>query len=743
MTFGFDFAFPLTPWQALLVAAAICAIAYFSYRRPLVPLSPAQRATLMGLRALALGALVVVLCRPVVRVPPPEEETVVPVLIDVSRSMRVADADGQTRVARAVQLLADELRPALAGRFRLELYSAGDRLMPASDDRLTADARQSDLSGALESIRGRYRGRGISGVVLLSDGADTGRGERIVSTAGDGPPVFAIGIGSPAGPSDREVLALSAGDPRLDHASVDLHVSAVSHGFGRTPFDVRVLANGRLLESRNVVPVADGSPVEEVFTVSPDPLTPTVYAVSIVSDGTETVTENNARSVLVSPAGRPRLVLALLGAPGFDHSYLGRVWARDAGLEIDSVIRKGRDEAGKDTFLVQAGAARTPTLTAGFPATREALYAYDALIVANIEGDFFTRAQLEQMADFVSERGGGLLVLGARSFAQRGLIGTALEQTLPLELDDRRGGLAQTSFSVDRAAEHYTVMLTKDGEHHAVMRVGASPADTARLWSALPPLAGSAALGGPRPGASVLAVTAAPSGAVFPLIAVQRYGAGRSMVFAGEASWRWRMLMPSTDRTYEYFWRQAVRWLAAPSPGQVSITVPDAPEPEDTIEIGIEARDRAFVAVADATIDATLTVSGGDATPLVLRREAEGGGFTAAVRPDRVGLYRVQASARQGSTALGVADRWFYVGGSDREFADPRLNEGFLRRVAEASGGRYVHAADADELGPWLEASATQAEPDLRDLWHQPWAFAIVVALLSAEWILRRRWGLR
>ena len=35
------------------------------------------------------------------------------------------------------------------------------------------------------------------------------------------------------------------------------------------------------------------------------------------------------------------------------------------------------------------------------------------------------------------------------------------------------------------------------------------------------------------------------------------------------------------------------------------------------------------------------------------------------------------------------------------------------------------------------------AAPERRDLWHEPWAFALIIALLSAEWILRRRWGLR
>ena len=105
---------------------------------------------------------------------------------------------------------------------------------------------------------------------------------------------------------------------------------------------------------------------------------------------------------------------------------------------------------------------------------------------------------------------------------------------------------------------------------------------------------------------------------------------------------------------------------------------------------------------------------------------------------------RVHAEANRGSTPLGAADRWLYVGGADREFADPRLNEGFLRRVALNTGGRYVRAGEASRIASWLQAAVPQdAAPERRDLWHEPWAFALVVGLLSAEWIQRRRWGLR
>lgn len=743
------FAHALPWWLAVALAAAIGAAAFVQYRRPLAPLSPLQRGLLAGLRVLTLAALVFFLFRPIVVLPPASpRDAVVPILVDSSRSMRIADADGQPRLARAASLVKTELLPKIGGVFTPELYTIGDTvspLQPAALDRLGANARRTDLAGTLAAIRDRYRGQRVAGVVLLSDGGDTSGSSGSGQSDADGPPVFAIGLGSPDGLHDREVLGIAAGDPRIDRASVDLHVTVTSVGYGREPFQLRVLANGRPLETRRITPTADGSPIDEVFTVSPDLVSPTVYTADVAAADGEAVAENNSRSVLVSPAGRKRRLLIVEGAPGFEHSFLTRAWAGDPGLEVDVVTRKGRNADGQDTFFVQAGAGRAAGLTSGFAARREQLFAYDAIVIANVEGDFFTRAQLQMTADFVGERGGGLLVMGGRSFAQRGLAGTALEEVLPVELSDRRGGLARTSASSDDLAGHNKLTLTADGETHPIMRLGGSPDATRKTWSTLPALAASAPLGGPRPGAKVLALTAAPGGGTFPVVAVQRYGQGRSMIFAGEASWRWKMMVASSDRAYDVFWRQAARWLAADAPEPVSLVLPDAPEPGDVASIELDARDAAFAPVPDATVDATLTAPGGETTPLRMRRtDAGAAGFTAAFAPDRAGLYRVRASATRGSTALGSADRWLYVGGADREFADPRLNESVLRRIARATGGQYVRPADVARVTSWLQSAVPQnAAPERRDLWHEPWAFALIVGLLSAEWILRRRFGLR
>ncbi len=643
-------------WLAGLVALLVAAAVWAEYRRPLVPLATFRRWTLGALRTITLAALVLFLFRPIAVLPPAgARDAVVPVLVDVSRSMRIADADGSSRIARAAALVRFDLLPLLSRSYRTQLFAVGDSLAAASVDSLDARARQSDLRGTLARVRERFQGERIAGIVLISDGADTGgtAGADHQELPADVPPVFAVGVGAAGGIRDREVVSVAAGDQRLDRASVDLQVSTTSAGFGRVPFELRLVSGGQVLERRTVTPSADGSPNDERFTVYPDQQSATVYTLQIPADRDEPVAENNTRSVLVSPGGRKRRVLVIEGAPGFEHSFMTRAWAADPGLEVDSIVRKGKNANGSSTFSIQAAADRTQALAAGFPARREDLYAYDALVIANIESDFFTQAQLSLIGDFVSERGGGLLITGGRSFAQRSLIGTPVEAVLPVELDDRRGGTVARASLTSIAAAPNQLVLTAEGEAHPIMRLGRSVVETRQKWASLPALASLASLGPARAGATVLAISTAPGGGTHPVMAVQKYGRGRSMVFGGEASWRWRMMMASTDRSYELFWRQASRWLAETAPDPVSVTAPSDLEPGDTATIDIDARDASFSPVADANVTATIVSPDGRERPLPLHRAPEPPGrFTSVFVPDRPGAYHVRVEAARGPTPI-------------------------------------------------------------------------------------------
>lgn len=736
------FAVVLPAWGYALAFGAALVLAWLAYARVPVRLTAGMRGLLTGLRAITLLLLIAILLRPVVLVPPAAaRNSLVPVLVDVSRSMRLDDGTGVSRLDRARGIVRD-LQAATAGHYQVELLTFGDALATGIVDQMAATARRSDLSGALADLADRYRRDRVAGVILLSDGGDTSPQERAAARMVEAP-VLAVGIGSGQPARDREVLNLTAGEPLLPGASIDLSVSAASAGFGTDPVELRVSANGRPLEVRRVTPGQDGAPIHEVFTVSPSADSATVYSIEIpVADG-ELAAENNRRSVLVPAQTGRRKILIVEGAPGYEHTFLKRALAQDPGLDVDAVVRKGQSDDGRDTFYVQAGPGRLAALTNGYPSKRSELFVYDAIIFGNIEAEFFTRAQLELTAAFVAERGGGLLVLGARSFERQGLSGTALEEVLPIDLTDRLPAVALASNPLDSAPANSPV-VTADGALHPATRLAATVADSRQRWAELPALAAVAPTGGPRPGAQVLVVAAGGGGTPQTLIAAQRYGQGRSLVFAGEASWRWRMLRPATDQSYETIWRQLARWITAGAASPVTIAPITPTVAGMTERIAVTVRSEDFAPVANAEVSLALTAPNGDVRVLTPALSSpQDGRYGVAARFDEPGVYRLEATAERDGTRIGASSRQVLVGGADLEMAQPRLNEAVLRRLAAETKGRYLPADRAGELPALLSESRVDAgTPEQRDLWHNGWSFLVLVALLGAEWMLRRRAGL-
>ena len=821
------------PWWVMLGLAAVFAVtAAAGYRRSVAGLSGPRRRLLVGLRLAVFLLILLLLARPV-RVEPaaPADLPVLPILLDQSRSMGIADLGGTPRLEAAAAAIRDDLIPALGADVQIELWGIGERLEPLELAAARPDARWSDLTGALADVVRHYADRPMAGIVLVSDGADTGLGtvtapvvargvptpdgvdpaaardapapgeadtglgtvtapasadgadtglETVTATTGAaaapvapvtpglgtapipataggvsapavadpgfgapaaraGSPVHTVGVGAVEVARDREVLDLAAGRPAAAGSSVDLVFSTVGHGFGGEPFDVRVLEDGRTVRVVTVAPAGDGAVTRTVVPVSPEPEGATLYTVEIPVADDELVAENNVRRVLVPPPRRPRRVLLVEGAPGYEHSFLKRVLRSDPGVVVDAVIDKGRNDLGERTFYVQAAPDRAPALAGGFPATREDLFRYDALILGNVEPERLSPPQVENAAAFVSERGGGLLVMGARSFEGRGFGATPLEALLPLHLreEDRFGVLGP-------AAGPPRIALTPSGERHPMMRLGARAAETAAGWARAPALGCVVPLGPPRPGATVLAVAAGGPDAA-PVVAVQRFGRGRTMVFAGEASWRWRMLAPSTDRTYERFWRQTVRWLGGGAPERVTLRVDGGRSEGEALRIEVAAADERFAPLADARVLVRVQDPNGDehehaASP----RPDRPGRYAVEVPPGGPGVHRVTAVVEHGGDTLAPEPAAVLVGRADPELSQPRRDDRLLRGLARASGGRSFDLGGVAGLADAVRAGlGPPPAPVVRDAWDSVWGFLAIVGLLSAEWGLRRRWGLR
>ena len=206
------FAAPWPWWVMLGLAAAFAAAVAISYRRSFAHLPQPRRRLLMGLRLAVFLLIFLLLARPV-RVEPaaPADLPVLPILVDQSRSMGIADAGGARRLDAAVAAIRDDLIPALGGDARVELWGIGERLEPLDLADARPEARWSDLTGALADVARHYADRPMAGVVLVSDGADTGFGT--ITTPASAAPALAApadtGFGTALAPTDaaRGVLA--------------------------------------------------------------------------------------------------------------------------------------------------------------------------------------------------------------------------------------------------------------------------------------------------------------------------------------------------------------------------------------------------------------------------------------------------------------------------------------------------------------------------------------------------------
>ena len=756
------------PWWgvgAAVLAAAI--LAWWAYARPPVSLTRRQRGILTALRLCVLLAVLVVLLRPVATEPASAGRSLVAILVDQSRSMAIADAGGR-RMDRAAAIVRDRLAPALRDAFDVRVLGFGDGLVTAgagvpdaaflpdaagvseasasrSDlaEALDAVASRSDLAEALDAVAERFGGERLAGVVVLSDGAATGSGDAARAAARMPVAVQTVGIGHERPGPDREVTGLVADDPPASGSVIDVSATVLARGLGDASTEVRLLEDGRLLEVRRVALAADGTPVVETFHVSPHPERPTLYTVELPVDPGELVAGNNRRKVLVRPFGRPRRLLMIEGAPGYEHSFLKRAWLADAGIAVDAVVRKGQNDRGEQTFYVQGEAGRTGPLAAGYPDAPGVLFEYDAVVLANIEAEFFSDAQLDRTAQFVADRGGGLLLLGPATLRRRGYLGSTLEPVLPAVLADRLG----LSDGRGAGADGTRMMPTDAGLLHPMLRLGPTPEATRERWRTMPGLSGSVRIGPVRPGAQVLAVSppGPGGGAERPLVVVQRYGAGRAMIFAGRASWRWRMQRATGDRVYETWWGQVARWLVGGARERMTVMARGSGAPGDPVQIEVEVLDGDFQPVADAAVRVDVTDPTGardelDAVPV----PDAPGRYAASTRPALAGVHRVDAGALRDGVLLASRREWVLVGAADAELADPWLNDDLLRRVAAAAGGAYFDPAGLDDLPERLRAGAgSGAVRVTSETWHRPWVFLLIFVLLASEWSLRRAWGMR
>jgi uncharacterized membrane protein len=392
-------------------------------------------------------------------------------------------------------------------------------------------------------------------------------------------------------------------------------------------------------------------------------------------------------------------------------------------------------------FLGQ-GPESLSSLQKGFPSDKAELFKYKAIILGSVEASFFTFDQLRMISDFVSQRGGGFLMLGGKSsFGQGAYLNTPIEDILPVTLGPNAAGV-----SAFQDLE-YTVHLTEYGLQHPVTRLSLSEDQNRKRWESAPALIGLNPVLSLKPGATALLQGTVPDarGQSPVILAFQRFGKGKTVAFTTASSWRWRMSQEHTNNFHELFWKQMLRWLVSDAPNSVNVaTEKQSYSLDDVVIIRAEANDASFLPLNNARLATEVKAPSGRISSVQLEWDIDkDGAYSGSFKPLEEGIYEISSEAFQGGKSLGTAKANFQIAESTEEFHNAAMNSDLLKRLSSATGGRYYTTDDLRTLPEdisYIDKGASRVE--LKDLWDMPFLFLLLIGVISTEWILRKRKGL-
>ena len=723
-------------------------------------------------------------------------------LVDNSRSLRISDRDAaQTRAQLLHQRLTgtassnDAKSPSsaspiapwsmrLAENFDSRSYSFDSRLHSTDDlATLAYDGRGSSLLTSLRAIADRYRGRPLAGVLLFTDGNATDLPTTGELDLAGLPPIFPVILGSDSPASDTGIANLAISQTAFEDAPVTIAADVSALGYAdRSVTGELVDESGKAVKSATMKVDGADKMLAFRFQVKPEKAGVSFYRLRVRDDQTtpgdaasgkgEATTENNERLIAIDRGRGPYRVLYVSGRPNWEFKFLNRAIASDPQIQLVGLVRiakreakfawrdnvrdavnplfKGFDPKDKEQVesydepvMVRVNTLDDAELRGGFPKTAEDLAKYHAVIIDDLEAAFFTRDQLTLLEKFVTERHGGLLMLGGSESLREGdYHRTPIGRLLPVYLD--RPADAAPS---DSRARH-RIELTRSGWHEPWTRLRGTEEEERKRLIEMPAFLtlNHIASTGIKPGATVLAEAVDDVTATrWPALVTQPFGGRVAVMTVGDV-WRWALKRDEENDDAHKMWRQTVRWLVADVPGRVTaIAQPVRKEADSPVKLSIQVRDKEFRPLDNATVKIKITLTGGE--PIELRADAsltEPGLYEATYLPRVDGAYRasVEATDLEGKS-VGQADLGWARGDNSDEMRSLKPNRALLESIAAKTGGQIVSIDDLDSFVADLPAKkAPMMETIIEPLWHRWWALVLALGFLVAEWTLRRMRGL-
>ena len=492
------------------------------------------------------------------------------------------------------------------------------------------------------------------------------------------------------------------------------------------------------------------------------------YRVNITSsDGKNEATRaNNSRVVIVDRGDGPYRVLYVSGRANWEFKFLKRALEEDEQVDLVGLVRIAKKEPkfafkgragegsnplfrgfGKDNqdtedydkpVLIRLNTRDANELKTGFPTEAEELYQYSAVIVDDLESKFFRASQHSLLHKYVSERGGGLLMLGGQeSFRQGKYERTPIGDLLPVYFDR----------PADVTALHdLRLTLTRDGWLQPWVRLRDNESDERRRLTEMTEFISLNRVRGKKPGANVLATVHVKGDSTqHPALVTHKLGRGRVAAILLGDIWRWGLKDAAQHEDMDKAWRQMIRWLVADVPERTKLTVRQAADANGRMLV-TTIRDKKFQPLDNAQVSINIRQIG-NTNSIPLRAEPvadQAGVYQTQFIPRANGGFLAEAVVRDESgKLLGRTQAGWATDFAAAEYRSLSPNRPLLEAIANKTGGQVISLDELDEFAAQLPAQRAHFMEDHHfPIWHQSIVFLLALTCLVSEWFIRRRKGL-
>lgn len=651
--------------------------------------------------------------------------------------------------------------------------------------RLEAEGKESRLGTAVRQVLDYYRGSSLTAIVTLTDGVttrDETLGQVAEFAAQKGVPLFFVGIGDDHPIRDLRPHDLKVEDTVYVNDRVIFEANLTGQGYKdlTVPVVLKVKQKDgteKVLGREMVRVDPTGKPKKVQLRDQPTEPGRRLYIIEVelpkTERGEKAFSPSNTRLERTIDVLELKLIRVLYveGTPRYEFRFIKSLLERERQDE-----RKNRSFELK-VVLLDADPefpGQDRTALAEFPATKQELDQYDVVIVGdcNPRHPKLGERRLRLLADFVrgedgqgrrgNKTGGGLLMIAGPNFSPHSYRDTALADVLPVEPNPK------VPVEPDERLDSYRLQVTPAGRHHPSFRFSSDDAENQAIMQRLAPMYWWSDGYRIKPLAEVLAVhpghkaqSAAPGQDVRHPLAVQQFvGSGRCMFFGFDETWRWRFR--EHEIRFNHFWIQTMRYLSRSritrtvlrldrqtpyrvgEPIAVTVQFPDnAPRPgkqepkfdlKDDVKVIVEYRPEGDDRADPENQTLNLKKVKGSLTSYegLLTQTREGKYHFWLSSPD---VSKEDPSGQKPSADARV-DR------PPGELDRLRMNQEEMTLAAEATRGKFYNIADAntllDELPAGVRVSLNASRPPCL-LWNHMLMFALVLFLLTGEWLLRKR----